>query len=1076
MEVYERDDEETNVSRSSMSHAVDDSDVLPEDCEPIVSRIMLDKACLHMPTMIILRTHHGETQPRTLKVEHDKESVQKESAIYKNGETAKRGDTKEENHYTATSGRGFGLGDEAEIWELMPLSTSSSVVFAGALRYGDTVCLRSRLSNDRLLGVCSVTQHDDYGGNTRTTFQVGCFQTTANEANQWTVLRAVRDGAVRVGQAAINHQRSSGKRRTRSGKTAPVRAGEAVLLRNALTGGLLSITQQGAVQIVTDSYDAERVGHGSFSDSSLISRLYRHGVYTPSEHEIFHMTLSVVPAPPLWISGGNGYQRKFIDMSYLLDDHRHDIDPVVERQLFGQTCRAPLDYSEEMRQNRAAEINTPSGQEVALLDELIGAFIGLEGTFIRIHRLDPQNMGRVSFQLQDGGDFRFDPSLRRLVEELLLLPSAFVRVRHFVATHAHRYEYGRVMQAFCERVDLFLQDYLTFVAGLDEQYRECGESAVTVRNLQVSIRLTMQSMLVLEQAILAVADRVGGSLLNALRKLKDSRLGATHVLVTLLDAASAPYMNMLKQWLQHGIIDDPCGEFMIKRDEKMPWETKFSIRPECLLEGFFATKQTVEKVLQCGRYWNAVQSCRKQDVQRGKKGRADEIDLKELRYSSSMAPVSGIVQSMYHQASSVLLRLLLDDYDIFGSLRLMKRFFLLDQGDFFVHFMDAAEEELVKEVSSVSRGRVQHWLDVSIQLSIETGLASLRTESEQSRGLTPAGIRCRFKSESLLKNLDQIHSASGGIDTQEHPTPQRHAYGGQNLTGPTGLDTFYIEFSSIPFPISLVLSTPVMNSYQLLFRHLFFAKQVERRLVNVWMDHQTIKELQTLRGSLGPAFLLRQRMLHFVQNLIYYMMLEVIEPNWIQMEAAIMSPSAQKAQTVDDILEVHQSFLVKTLEACLLTNRNLIRSLTKLMKTCLLFSDQMKRFMKATSIEDDRHHLANEKQRTVRRNLNDRGAHQSLTLEALQQHLRAERLERQQRVQKQTIRVNRELSNESYQRMITRFDEVFSSNLCDFMLQLKYSDDLNHAHKVNLCIRLDYNGYVTNALGLASKQLKYKRK
>jgi len=60
----------------------------------------------------------------------------------------------------------------------------------------------------------------------------------------------------------------------------------------------------------------------------------------------------------------------------------------------------------------------------------------------------------------------------------------------------------------------------------------------------------------------------------------------------------------------------------------------------------------------------------------------------------------------------------------------------------------------------------------------------------------------------------------------------------------------------------------------------------------------------------------------------------------------------------------------------------------------------------------------------------------------------------------------REVSGESYQRMVTRFEEVFSGNLRDFMVQLTSSDDLYHTHKVNLCIRLDYNGYVTSSLGL----------
>lgn len=90
-------------------------------------------------------------------------------------------------------------------------------------------------------------------------------------------------------------------------------------------------------------------------------------------------------------------------------------------------------------------------------------------------------------------------------------------------------------------------------------------------------------------------------------------------------------------------------------------------------------------------------------------------------------------------------------------------------------------------------------------------------------------------------------------------------------------------------------------------------------------------------------------MLHFAQNLIYYMMFEVIEPNWMGMEEVIANPDTTK-KTVDDIVDVHEAFLQQTLEACLLTNKELVRTLTKLMTTCLMFADQMKLFTEATKI------------------------------------------------------------------------------------------------------------------------------
>jgi hypothetical protein len=71
------------------------------------------------------------------------------------------------------------------------------------------------------------------------------------------------------------------------------------------------------------------------------------------------------------------------------------------------------------------------------------------------------------------------------------------------------------------------------------------------------------------------------------------------------------------------------------------------------------------------------------------------------------------------------------------------------------------------------------------------------------------------------------------------------------------------------------------------------------------------------------------------------------------------------------------------------------------------------------------------------------------------------------RIKKQAERIERELNKDSYKRMIVRFNEVFNSNLGEFMTQLMSdADGRYHTHLSNLCTRLDYNGFVTQSMGL----------
>ncbi|CAM9945335.1 unnamed protein product [Choristocarpus tenellus] len=56
----------------------------------------------------------------------------------------------------------------------------------------------------------------------------------------------------------------------------------------------------------------------------------------------------------------------------------------------------------------------------------------------------------------------------------------------------------------------------------------------------------------------------------------------------------------------------------------------------------------------------------------------------------------------------------------------------------------------------------------------------------------------------------------------------------QELRGVEGIMMTY----KVRWPLSLVLSKKNLTKYQLLFRHIFFAKHIERRLSMLWQDHQ----------------------------------------------------------------------------------------------------------------------------------------------------------------------------------------------------------------------------------------------
>ena len=77
-------------------------------------------------------------------------------------------------------------------------------------------------------------------------------------------------------------------------------------------------------------------------------------------------------------------------------------------------------------------------------------------------------------------------------------------------------------------------------------------------------------------------------------------------------------------------------------------------------------------------------------------------------------------------------------------------------------------------------------------------------------------------------------------------------------------------------------------------------------------------------------------MLNFVQNLQYYMMFEVLEPNWIELEHKLRT-----ASTIDDVLARHNDFLDKCLRDCLLSSRDILENMSRLMTICTTFTGHM---------------------------------------------------------------------------------------------------------------------------------------
>ena len=74
-----------------------------------------------------------------------------------------------------------------------------------------------------------------------------------------------------------------------------------------------------------------------------------------------------------------------------------------------------------------------------------------------------------------------------------------------------------------------------------------------------------------------------------------------------------------------------------------------------------------------------------------------------LTYTPQPREYTATIEAAYRSASGVLLKHLMGTLQLKQRLMSLKRFFLLDQGDFLVHFLDLAHGELSKGKDTATR-------------------------------------------------------------------------------------------------------------------------------------------------------------------------------------------------------------------------------------------------------------------------------------------------------------------------------------------------------------------------------------
>ena len=249
-----------------------------------------------------------------------------------------------------------------------------------------------------------------------------------------------------------------------------------------------------------------------------------------------------------------------------------------------------------------------------------------------------------------------------------------------------------------------------------------------------------------------------------------------------------------------------------------------------------------------------------------------------------------LINARYMQASNALLHLLTVRFRFDDHFNMVKNFFLMEAGD--------VMHEFYSEVFSKIRAR-EYWQSTSYLTSV-------------------------FQDALQVRFPHLVNKITVGIRTESRTM--------RNSSNIQSVDVIYLEYA-MKWPLTIVFDSKAEETYNAVFSFLLQVKRalwsLERLRVkdllleNPSSDEQERSEFSSLNGRKQSQpvdtlrqkiYILRMKLLHFVQSFHTYIMTRILHSSGLEFKAKL-----NEAKDFEEILIFHQEFLEKVYDRCLLS-------------------------------------------------------------------------------------------------------------------------------------------------------------
>ncbi|KAM0429318.1 hypothetical protein ACHAPT_006533 [Fusarium lateritium] len=432
-----------------------------------------------------------------------------------------------------------------------------------------------------------------------------------------------------------------------------------------------------------------------------------------------------------------------------------------------------------------------------------------------------------------------------------------------------------------------LKSYLSLIATLEGQIRRAlasldeeapragiGKAGVTLKRCVVWTREATMGLRLMSLIAEESDKKKGGQLVSLIHSFSSSHGDPVVAAFAerLLGSFTRPFYDILRHWIYDGELSDPFQEFFVREQasNKDPskakgagnvWEDKYEIAKDMIPS--IITQDFAQKVFLIGKSLNFIRhSC----------GDAMWVEdyskaaSKELRYGDT-ATLEAWIDEAYKTTMKRLIDLMANKFHLFEHLQALKNYILLGQGDFIALLM----ESLAANLDRPAGAQYRHTLTAQLEHAIR-------------------GSNAQYDSSEVLRRLDarMLQLSHGDI----------------------GWDCFTLEYK-IDAPVDVVVTEWGNRQYLKVFNFLWRIKRVEFALLSTWRKCMTGSRgvLQNSDPAVAQAWKSTRgvlaEMIHFVGQLQYYILFEVIESSWGELQKRIQKEDC----TLDDLIKAHTRYL-----------------------------------------------------------------------------------------------------------------------------------------------------------------------